>query len=760
MRRGILLIVIILSSLSFITGQVPTDGLLFYYPLDGNVDDASGNGEDGLISASTFSIDRFSQEGYAYFNDSDNASGIANPTQYINPQEFTVTYWFKSNGAGPLNDYAVISCLADNTSGVSFNHDRAIRLSPNGTLVAQIYPGYGVFLSTSESFDDGKWHHLAICLSTDRGFELFVDGSLKDSAPSETSTQTRNGYWRFGGLLVNGKNTFSGSLDDIRVYNRALNNSEVQELYYENGIPPGGSVTIGNQVWMAHNLNVGNIINGGVLQTDNGVIEKYCFNDQESNGDIYGGFYQWDEMMQYSEEEGAQGICPDGWHIPTMAEVDILIQNIGGYEIAGGALKEDGLEHWDEPNVGANNSSRMMLLGTGGWHDALNQFFNLGIGTSIPTSTQMSETEAEILHVRFDREDAYWDNNSGKTMAYPVRCLKDKTDNEEPGLIAYYPFNGNADDESGNNHHGTVMGAVPTDDRFGKSNSAYDFEDWDDYIEFADPPVLNTAEAEGITISHWFTMQSLGNDYNFYSFLDSDRTGIIGKFRPDIDKLSVSFLADEFIVEETIIANKWYNLVFSANFNDNTAKVYLNGQVTIDSNIGGLRPLLHEFHVGRHHLPDGSYGWYFNGNIDDVRIYNRSVTPSEVTELFNDLMCTEIIYDTITTEVFDTTYITVRDTITTEVFDTTYITVQDTLTIEVFDTTYVTITDSISVTDTLIIDAVLTGIDPPDNINTLKIYPNSPYQKTGIDMFISKCYIQSRFVEIPSTKFLLFLSLM
>ena len=120
-----------------------------------------------MVSASimTFDQDRFSFEDHAYFNDSENISGIANPTQYTNPQEFTVVFWFKSEGAGPLNEYAVISCLADNTTGVSFNHDRTVRLNPDGTLVAQIYPGHGVFLLTSESYNDNEWHNVAICLS-------------------------------------------------------------------------------------------------------------------------------------------------------------------------------------------------------------------------------------------------------------------------------------------------------------------------------------------------------------------------------------------------------------------------------------------------------------------------------------------------------------------------------------------------------------------------------------------------------------------
>jgi len=74
------------------------------------------------------------------------------------------------------------------------------------------------------------------------------------------------------------------------------------------------TVQIGEQCWLQENLNVGLIINSTIDQTDNQIIEKYCFNNEPAYCDTYGGLYQWNEMMQY--ETDLQGICPDGWHIP------------------------------------------------------------------------------------------------------------------------------------------------------------------------------------------------------------------------------------------------------------------------------------------------------------------------------------------------------------------------------------------------------------------------------------------------------------
>ncbi len=79
------------------------------------------------------------------------------------------------------------------------------------------------------------------------------------------------------------------------------------------------TVLIGEQCWMSQSLNVGEMINqsGNNNQTDNSVIEKYCYNNNESECDEYGGLYQWHEMMNHETGESIQGICPEGWHLPS-----------------------------------------------------------------------------------------------------------------------------------------------------------------------------------------------------------------------------------------------------------------------------------------------------------------------------------------------------------------------------------------------------------------------------------------------------------
>ena len=92
------------------------------------------------------------------------------------------------------------------------------------------------------------------------------------------------------------------------------------------------TVTIGTQTWMAENLNFGTMINSTTStdnQTDNDIIEKYCYTNEVDSCAIYGGLYQWDEMMQYVTIEGTQGVCPTGWHLPTDTEWKTLEMELG-----------------------------------------------------------------------------------------------------------------------------------------------------------------------------------------------------------------------------------------------------------------------------------------------------------------------------------------------------------------------------------------------------------------------------------------------
>jgi uncharacterized protein (TIGR02145 family) len=201
-------------------------------------------------------------------------------------------------------------------------------------------------------------------------------------------------------------------------------------------------VKIGKQIWMAENLNVGKYIKTPEQQSDNGIIEKYCYSDNIANCNIYGGLYQWDEMMQYNPPDNKsigtnQGICPDGWHIPTREEWEVLSIYIGSrsWGPAGGALKEIGFAHWKAPNTGATNKSGFTMLGAGDyvyWNGA-SIFENMGWWAEVWSSS--SCINQEWCRLSFETwnqwADWVWWEISITNYVYPesfaasVRCIKD-----------------------------------------------------------------------------------------------------------------------------------------------------------------------------------------------------------------------------------------------------------------------------------------------------------------------------------------------
>ncbi|MFH1937504.1 MAG: FISUMP domain-containing protein [Bacteroidota bacterium] len=214
-----------------------------------------------------------------------------------------------------------------------------------------------------------------------------------------------------------------GTFNSIDIKQFIAQNPPCGQMTVSYGGQTYNTVKIGTQCWFKENLNIGTRINGSQNQTNNSTIEKYCYNDQESNCDTYGGLYQWDEMMQYVTTQGAKGICPDGWHIPTDAEWTTLTTYLGGESVAGGKMKEAGYAHWASPNTGANNSSGFTAL-PGGTRYSSGSFYNLTLSAYFWSSSQTDATYAWGRHLSYSNEylGRYYYN---KTYGFSCRCLQD-----------------------------------------------------------------------------------------------------------------------------------------------------------------------------------------------------------------------------------------------------------------------------------------------------------------------------------------------
>lgn len=305
-------------------------------------------------------------------------------------------------------------------------------------------------------------------------------------------------------------------------------------------------------------------------------------------------------------------------------------------------------------------------------------------------------------------------------------------------LVGYWPFNGNANDESGNGNDGTVNGATLTTDRFGNANSAYSFDGSDDYIVVTANNFLQTSN---FTVSCWIKANRLDGHNTFFSTMDLNQ-GPLSDYELRVWESYIQNAKGNGVSfgglssQSTIDTIAWYHCV--SIYRNDTFYLVINN-IYEDTVANGFFANNFDLYFGTRNTD----GLFYKGILDDIRIYNKALSYEEITSLYEEGLCSDtLISDTIIHYVSNIefqyespkTYFESTDSLTTQiggcdsiihhyskyVFDANHCT--DTT--EVFDTTYVTVYDSISVTDTLIIDVVLTGIAPPNNVNTVKVYPN------------------------------------
>jgi uncharacterized protein (TIGR02145 family) len=194
------------------------------------------------------------------------------------------------------------------------------------------------------------------------------------------------------------------------------------------------TILIGEQCWMAENMNIGEMINGTEDMTDNGIIEKYCYDNDPVNCETYGGLYQWSEMMEFTTTPGVQGICPLGWHLPTDDEWKILEGTVDGQYPVGDTIWNN--TGWRGHNAGNNLKSNagwpqntgtnlfgFSALPGGGLLEGVSEFYFLGEEGGFWSSTEKG-TNAWRRMLAFHNDGI----NRGyyyKKIGYSIRCLQD-----------------------------------------------------------------------------------------------------------------------------------------------------------------------------------------------------------------------------------------------------------------------------------------------------------------------------------------------
>ena len=192
------------------------------------------------------------------------------------------------------------------------------------------------------------------------------------------------------------------------------------------------------------------------------------------------------------------------------------------------------------------------------------------------------------------------------------------------GLVGWWPFNGNANDESINGNNGVVNGPILTTDRFGNSNKAYSFDGVNDNIN----PLQNNLPfgTTARTISIWF--QRIGTGGNLFSY-GSANTSNAYMISIGANIISNQGWADDFPVYPSI-DNSWHNVVCT--FDGLNSTIYLDNSNLGSNSMTSWNTIAGSFYFGTRVLNDMDF---FNGNIDDIAIWNRQLTTTEITAVYN-----------------------------------------------------------------------------------------------------------------------------
>lgn len=189
------------------------------------------------------------------------------------------------------------------------------------------------------------------------------------------------------------------------------------------------TVTIGTQEWMAENLRTTSYKDGTPIPyvtdsaawvNDSGGAYTWYNNDAPTYKSVYGALYNWYAV-------NTAKVCPAGWHMPTDAEWTVLSVYLGGDAAAGGELKETGLQHWEDPNEGATNSSGFTALPGGSRYYKNASFNRIRIDGYWWSATEYASNTDNAWSRKISNFSTYLYQNFDydKNWGLSIRCVKD-----------------------------------------------------------------------------------------------------------------------------------------------------------------------------------------------------------------------------------------------------------------------------------------------------------------------------------------------
>jgi len=603
-----------------VRGEIVTDlvtGLVAYYPFNGNANDESGNGNNGTVNGATLTSDRFGNASSAYSFDGASDIVAADSASLNPPTTMATTLWFKAIGSVP--NYSIHYLLQKNSyvagedyPGYYLRWDRNSSVCPaEGYLFENSIDVQNVRRTVTPCITFGELSQWNFVSSVYDGtaVSLYLNGTFMGSTPI-TGPIVQSVTNLFIGSAGVANSYFNGIIDDIRIYNRALSSTEVAALYSAEAPPVTLTVTKSGT-------------GSGTVTADSGTINW--------TGNVGTGSYTSGAVVTLTATPdtgstftgwSGDADCSDGIVTMSTAVICTATFNLNTYAL----------------NITKSGTGSGTITST-----------PAGIDCGADCTENYNYNAVVTLSAIPDPGSVFagWTGDADcsdgvVTMSTAVNCTATfNTATLNDGLIAYYPFNGNANDESGNGNNGTVNGATLTTDKLANTNRAYNFNGGSDIS------LGNLGAINDYSVSLWFK-KSVGSGYpssgEAYMFGTQNITSIYQLFKfgfhsgwqdQVIVGMHTTMTDGRWYLTQAITNTNWHHIVVSRT--GTALNVFIDGtqQTLTAHSVDGnpLGPIItgNTTKIGAN---GGEPNTGFSGLLDDVRIYNRALTVTEVEKLY------------------------------------------------------------------------------------------------------------------------------
>jgi len=656
-----------------------TNGVIAYYPFDGNADDESGNNNNGVVYGATLVPDRFGNPNRAYYFDGiDNYIDIGSDPSLKPPLPVTFSAWINIDIPSPADTVTRGTIFASNFHATQYFGIRIMNNQFTDRLIITYCDGNtaGSESRRSKYIENtayGEWFHLVGIIRGETDMDIYINGEDAGGIYSGSggSLAYDGNPGRIGSMnaSVQGVSQYlKGTLDDIVFFDRAIAEQEIDSLFNGNGQDPTLLAYYpfnGNADDESGNGNNG-VVYGAILTEDR-------FNNPDAA-------YYFDGIDDYINLGADSSLKPD---LPVSIATWMFLENpaqrdgifcsnfhdtnyYGIHTITGISDQTINIAYGDGGSIGPDSrrAYKVPFPGYGVW------FHYVGI---IRGETDMSIfiNGEELLGVCDGTGGSLaYDNGSANigrhdVGAYnPPQYMQGKLDelyffnyaineaevdslygnySQTNGIVAHYLFNGNANDTSGNDNNGVVYGATLVPDRFGYPDRAYYFDGIDDFIDFGNDQTLKPNLP--ITVATWVKATEIGHSQGIFSncYSDSFYYGIWAAInlngRININYGDGGTFGPESRRSKSIPMlwyDEWFHLVFTIR-SAYDMDIYINAVNMGGAYSGDGDNITYAYkpaYAGRNNSSTTTSPNYLNGSLDDLIIFNRELSQSEIETLY------------------------------------------------------------------------------------------------------------------------------